>query len=88
MIKEKKKWVTLIRRHFIEPALNLEKILQRGPVDKKYGTHVYRTFIPKKNKACSTVINGIICKKSSWRIKNSMSSKEKGSWTGNSGMYS
>ena len=72
--------MTWSRRHVIDPTLNLEEILQSRPENKKYDKHTSReswTFSPKRNEACSLLINGVICKKPPWRIKNSMSSKYK-----------
>ena len=45
-------------------------------------------FSLKRNEACSLLINGVICEKPPWRIKRCISSKQKGSWTGNFQMYS
>ena len=42
--REKQKWVTLSRRHVIDPTLNLKKMLQMGPRNKKYGTNILGTF--------------------------------------------
>ena len=42
--REKQKWVTLSRKHVIDPTLNLEEILQKQPKNKKYGTHIQRTL--------------------------------------------
>ena len=42
--REKQKWVTLSRKHVIDPTLNLEEILQKQPRNKEYGTHIQRTL--------------------------------------------
>ena len=48
IIKEKNKngWVTLSKQKacYIDPNLNLQKILQMGPRNKKYGTHIQKTL--------------------------------------------
>ena len=48
IIKEKNKngWVTLSKQKacYIDPNLNLQNILQMGPKNKKYGTHIQKTL--------------------------------------------
>ena len=81
--------VALSRRHIIDPTLNLEKILQVGQLARNL-THISRepwTFCPNRNEPCSLFINGVICKKPPWKIKNCISSKQNGMQTGNSQVY-